>query len=186
MKLVQRALIASIFSALLVFAAGCGSGDKKSKVSGIITYKNEPVKGGNIYLTNDAGGSFSSPIEMSGAFLITDIVPGNYSVTIDTESVNPDRNANSAAPVRTNPNAPTALAATGKKEALSKEYNKAMGKNDSSGSDGGSNGGFSAPSKEDLLKRYTKIPGKYGSKVTSGLTLEVGNGTTTKDFPLVD
>jgi hypothetical protein len=186
MKLVQRALIASIFSALLIFAAGCGSGDKKSKVTGIVTYKNEPVKGGNIYLTNDAGGSFSSPIEMNGAYTITDIVPGTYSVTVDTESVNPDRNAIAATPTRSNPNTPNAPGSAGKKDAMNKEYADKMGKGSSAGSDAGSGGGFGAPSKEELLKRYTKIPGKYGSKLTSGLTFEVGNGTTTKDFPLAD
>ncbi len=188
MKLVQRALIASIFSALLVFAAGCG-GDKKSRVTGIITYKNEPVKGGNIYLTNDAGGSFSSPITMEGAYTITDIVPGTYSVTVDTESVNPDRKSTAAVSGRgapSAPNNPAVNAPGGKADTLNKEYAERMGKSAPAGNDAGSGGGFGAPSKEDLLKRYTKIPGKYGSKATSGLTFEVGNGTTTKDFPLAD
>lgn len=188
MKLIQRALIASIFVSLLVFAAGCGSGDKKSKVTGIITYKNEPVKGGNIYLTNDAGGSFSSPITMEGAYTITDIVPGTYSVTVDTESVNPDRKSTAAAAGR-NPNAPNAAginAPGGKASELNKEYSDRMGKSAPAANDAGSGGGFGAPSKEELLKRYTKIPGKYGSKLTSGLTFDVGNGTTTKDFPLAD
>lgn len=188
MKLAQRALIASVFATLLVFAAGC-SGDKKSKVTGIITYKNEPVKGGNIYLTNDSGGSFSSPITMEGSYTITDIVPGTYSVTVDTESVNPDRKTTAANPGRSNPNAPNAPgvnAPGGKADVLNKEYADRMGKSAPAGNDAGSGGGFGAPSKEELLKRYTKIPGKYGSKLTSNLSFEVGNGTTTKDFPLTD
>jgi hypothetical protein len=45
---------------------------------------------------------------------------------------------------------------------------------------------FGPAPREELLKRYTKIPQKYGFKETSGFTLQLDPGKHTKDFDLTD
>lgn len=182
MKMAQRAIAASLFTGLLVVAAGCGGGDKKSHLAGLVTYNNAPVTGGNLNVTNDSGGSFSCAIQMDGNYVITDIPPGTYSVTVDTESVNPDRKTPAyGSPQKMGPGAGTAA----KMEKMNKEYESMMKKGGEAGSpDAG--GSFGPASKEELLKRYTKIPAKYTDKKTSGLTVEVGQGKIKKDFVLAD
>lgn len=169
-----HAPIASLFVGLLIFATGC-SGDKKSKLSGTITYKNEPVKAGMIYLTNDAGAGYSSPIQSDGAYVVTDIPPGSYSVTVETESINPDAKGSSPAAAK---GGNYAGGMVGKNAKMQDEYAQQMGKG------GGAPGG--GPSREELLKRYTKLPAKYAVKTTSDLKVEVQSGATLKDFPLTD
>jgi len=173
-----RFTFAPVLAALLMLPAGCGGGTK-SKVSGVITYKNAPVPGGMIFFSSESGGGFSSPIQMDGTYSITDIPPGTYSVVIETDSVNPDKKA----PDAKGSNTGTAS----KTEQMSKQYAEKMGKGGGAADAGaGGGGGFGAAPVEELRKRYMKIPPKYVSKLTSGLTIEVGTGTVTKDFPLTD
>lgn len=68
---------------------------------------------------------------------------------------------------------------------MNQDYENQMKK----GGEGGSlaaGGSFGPASKEELMKRYTKIPTKFNDKTTSGLTVEVGQGKVKKDFPLAD
>ncbi len=182
MKMAQRAIAATLFTGLLILAAGCGSGDKKSHLAGVITYKNAPVTGGNINLSNDAGGSYSCPIQIDGNYSITDIPPGTYAVTVETETVNPDRKtATYGNGQKAGPGAATA----GKMEKMNNEYEKMMSKGGETGSLA-AGGSFGPASKEELMKRYTKLPTKYADKRTSGLTAEVVQGKVKKDFALAD
>ena len=176
-KICRTAVTVTIFSLLLI-ALGCSS-DKKSKVTGSVTYKNAPVPGGNLTFSNDSGGSFSSPIQQDGTYLITDMPAGTYTVTIETETVNPDR----AAPAYGTGKEKAAPAAklAGKMEKASNEYAEKMGKG---GGGGGGDNSFGAAPREELLKRYAKIPVKYADKRISGLTAEVGTGSVKIDFTL--
>ena len=158
---------------LALLAGGC-SGDKKTKISGKITYKNEPLKGGTVYLYDDAGASYSSPIQNDGAYLVTDIMPGSYSMTVETETANPDNKGTGPSEVKSGAN----KGMVGKQAKMNDEYSKQMGM--SPGSEG------SPTSRAELLKRYVKIPAKYGVKSTSNLKVEVLTGATVKDIPLAD
>jgi hypothetical protein len=54
------------------------------------------------------------------------------------------------------------------------------------GKGGGEAGGFGPAPREELLKRYTKIPPKYAHKETSGFSLQLEAGKHVKDFELTD
>ena len=98
-------------------------------------------------------------------------------MTVDTESVNPDRKTPTYGSPKMGPGAGTAA----KMEKNKNEYESMMKKGGEAGSPD-----FGPASKEELLKRYTKIPAKYTDKKTSGLTVEVGQGKIKKDFVLAD
>jgi len=179
-----RVFLLASFTGILVLVTGCG-GDKRSKVSGVVTYKNDAVKGGNVYLTNDSA-SFSSPIQLDGNYVVTDIPPGTYTVTIETETINPDKGTAAGGKVPGKASGAPQVGPGSKGEKMNQEYAEKMGKHGGGGGGGGEAGGFGAAPIEELRKKYVKIPAKYGSKLTSGLTVEVGNGIVVKDLPLAD
>ncbi len=166
-------------------AVGCGPSDNKSKVSGTITYKGEGLKAGNIYLTSDAGGSYSSPIQPDGSYTITDVPQGNYIAIVETETINPDKKTGGGGAMGGKAVGAPQLGAGSKGEALNKEYANAM-KGKGGGGDNNGAGGFGAPPIEELRKRYVKIPAKYGSKITSDIVVEVTSNQVKKDIPLTD
>ena len=169
---VQRILASFVLVGLLVLAAGCGDGDKRSRASGVVSYKNEPLKGGNIGFSNDIGGTYKGFIQPDGTYTITDIPNGTYAVTIETETLNPEKKGPPQGPPGDKNNMQAKMQA---------EYLAKMGQNPGGGATAG-------PSKEDLAKVFTKIPSKYATKSTSGLQIEIGatGALTKKDFPLVD
>lgn len=161
-----------LFVGILTLASGCGDAKlSRSKVSGVVTYKSAPVKGGNMTMSNDIGGTYTTSIQEDGTYSFGDVPTGNYSVTIETDSLNPDKKAPKGA----------AGDKGGQREKMQSDYMKAMGKGP--GADGEAGTG---PSKEELVKRYTKIPTKYATKALSGLQVDVVLGTTLKDFVLSD
>lgn len=162
----------SMFVILVLLVTGCG-GNKKANVSGKITYKNEPLKGGIIYMIDDAGANHSSPIQDDGSYTVTDVMPGSYSVTIETESINPDNKGKGPTEVKGGQNA----GMVGKNAKMQGEYAKQMGM---------TGGGSDGPGRDVLIKRYVKIPAKYAAKATSNLKVDVLSGPTVKDFPLTD
>ncbi len=172
MNAILRFSAGCLFVGILTLASGCGEGKlSRSKISGVVTYKSAPVKGGNMTLSNDIGGTYTTSIQEDGTYSISDVPTGNYSVTIETDSLNPEKKA--------------AKGATGDKggarEKMQSDYMKAMGKGS-----GGSGEPGTGPSKEELAKRYTKIPAKYSNKALAGLQVDVVLGVTLKDFVLVD
>lgn len=76
---------------MLVFASGCGSSKTASaSITGKITLNGQPVTGGNLYFHSDAG-TYSASIDSSGTFRATDIPPGDMTVTIDNDFLDPNR-----------------------------------------------------------------------------------------------
>jgi len=74
----------------LVAAAGCGGKpDAPASISGKVTYNNAPLTGGTITFQPKEGVPFGRPIEADGTYTMSDITPGDYSVVIETESINP-------------------------------------------------------------------------------------------------
>jgi hypothetical protein len=148
---------------VLALAAGCGPRSRTpAKIAGKVTYKGQPVKAGNItFHTND--GDYPSTLNADGGYEITDVAAGPATVTIETESANPDKKT------------PTYGGQAGRSPAM-----------DPSKMAGGAPAGVGGPSKEELAARYVKIPPKFKDATTSGLTVTLVAGRQTQNFDLND
>jgi hypothetical protein len=85
---VRPLLFFSLCAALL---AGCSSEPETAKVSGKVTYKGQPVTGGQMYFYPAEGGGLPGSITPDGTYAIVGLPPGKVTVTIETESINPNR-----------------------------------------------------------------------------------------------
>jgi hypothetical protein len=158
----MRPVRIGLFAALvLALAAGCRSSPFPATVSGHVTYKGEPVKGGMIMFYSADGAPFRAALGTDGSYAMGDMPVGEFTVTVETESMNPDRKQ--------------ATPGGARGAALMNERLAAERK-----------GGFGPPSREEQLKRYTKIPKKYAKFETSDLKTTVAKGKQTRDFDLKD
>jgi hypothetical protein len=149
---------------LVVFAAalGCsssGNPNAPARVSGKLTYKNQPIKGGTMLLHTAEGVPYNAQISPDGTYSATDIPTGELIVTVDTESLNPAK----AAP----------------KGAQADARMKQMQQLEQRRPDGADPG-------QDLSANYIKLPTKYASPKTSPLKVTLSAGKQTKDFDLTD
>lgn len=81
---------------LLVLVAGCNSKNPNASanVSGNVTYKGQPVKGGTIVFVSKAElGTVTVHIGADGKFSAVDLPTGDFTVTVETESVNTAKKA---------------------------------------------------------------------------------------------
>lgn len=144
--------------------AGCSDPNKQGNVTGKITYSSKPVTGGVITLNPEKEGqSFTTSIDADGAYKILDAVPGTYVVTIETESINPDRPKRTYGP-------PGGAAAGGAAGGAPAPANSLPGGAAAAGAQG----------------KYVKIPAKYADPKTSDLKITVPAGGMNKDFALTD
>jgi hypothetical protein len=143
---------------VLLLLAGCGDPNKARGLSGKVTYNNNPVTGGTITLLPKEGGRFVGTITADGTYLVPDVAPGTYTVTIETESINPD-----------------------KPKAAGSSPPGAQGSSPGPGASMPAGGAGSAPT-----GKYVKIDLKYADPTTSGLSVTVkgGGGGQTENFPL--
>ncbi len=76
----------------LIVAFGCGSKNPNApgKLTGKVVYNGAPVTGGALVL-NSTSGAISIPIKADGTFESQDLPAGEVVVTVDTESLNPNR-----------------------------------------------------------------------------------------------
>lgn len=158
MTTTRRLILASPL--LLVLGLGCGpTNQNTSVISGKITYNGNPVTAGTITFQPEQGPSFTRPISADGTYTNTDMPTGEFKVTIETESANPDR----------------------------KTPTYGQGNQTSSPAPGGAPpGGTVTQGPAAGGGKYVKIPAKYADAKTSGLTVNVAAGKQTKDFPLTD
>jgi hypothetical protein len=80
----------------LVVAIGCDKANPHApaSVSGKVTYKGEPVTGGTItFHPKTEGPSPTTTINADGTYTITDSPAGDFTVTVETESINPSKKA---------------------------------------------------------------------------------------------
>lgn len=68
--------------------AGCGSGSNGT-VSGKVSYKGQPLKGGNVSIIPKKGGTLSSPIAEDGSYKISKVPIGSATITVETKSLRP-------------------------------------------------------------------------------------------------
>jgi hypothetical protein len=82
-----------MWAVLLLFplglmVAGCGR-SSEATVTGKVTYKGQPLKGGSVSLISEAGGVVRSTIEEDGSYKITKAPVGPAKVTVDTKALRP-------------------------------------------------------------------------------------------------
>lgn len=153
-------------SFFLVISLGCSPSSKTpTTVSGKVTYKGQPVTGGNIAFhppageaTQGASGSYGFALNPDGTYIAVGLPAQEMVVTIDTESLNPNK--------------PKAEYSKGK-ENPGDEYKKQMMKRGA------------VPDVADTSK-YVAIPKKYADKKTSPLKKTLTGGKNTLDFELTD
>jgi hypothetical protein len=78
----------------LVLAIGCDKANPHApaSVTGKVTYKGNPVTAGTVTFNPNSEGPFSSAsLNEDGTYTINEAPAGDFTVTVDTESFNPDR-----------------------------------------------------------------------------------------------
>lgn len=145
--------------ALGVLILGCHKNpNAPAQLSGSVSYKGQPLKGGTLTFYGKAGGSYNAGINEQGNFSLTDLPEGEMTVAIETESANPDKKTPSYG---------------GKKfEGKMKAYQPP--------------GAPPKPDAASERESYVKIPAKYADAKTSGLTVTLVAGKNTKTFDLSD
>jgi hypothetical protein len=70
-----------VLAALVVTASGC-DGTKKVTINGTVSYKGQPVSGGMLQFAVAKGAPSAAPIQEDGTFTMTDVAPGEVTVSI--------------------------------------------------------------------------------------------------------
>jgi hypothetical protein len=156
-----KAIVRPVILVLLVSLAACGPKNPNApgKVSGVVTYKGEILKSGNVtFHVGEQKTGYNAAIDTDGKYQAFDLPTGTHVVTIETESLNPDRKV------------PTYGARQGKGKGGMSEQAAMMG----------------APDPKMLAERFRAIPKKYADPKTSGLSVTIKQGVQTVNFDLVD
>lgn len=162
----------------LVLISGCGS--KKTaaaNISGKVTLNGQPVAGGSMYFHSDAG-SYAATIDPQGNYRLVDIPPGEMTVTIDNEFLDPNRKAQVYTGGNSGPGAMKSTPGAGK-------YGAAMGgaapKYQGKGVDLAK-----PPEGAQTVKdgSYIKIPDVYKKKESSTIKVKIEAGDNDRNIEL--
>jgi hypothetical protein len=172
--LVARAVGALGLAFLLGILAGCGSAT--GNVSGVVTYRGQPVTGGLItFLPADGShNSVAVGIDGQGRYFV-DLPAGEVTVAIDTRGLagDSDSGGNEGALVSGPPPGVP----------LSPDIRAKLGGGGAAPKGGGRPKPKEAPA---AAGKYVPIPEKYYMAETSGLKFKVKGGEQTQDFELTD
>jgi len=150
-----RLLVAFCFG--LSFLLGCKGGKPNpAKVSGKVSYKGAPVTGGTVVFYSQDGSVHSCPLSPDGTYEGIQYPVGDYDVTVETESINPNIKQ---------------MEYTGGRGAPGKGSMKSP---------------MPEGRQPVSTGVYVKIPAKYSKKGTSGLKAALAPGQNTKDFDLTE
>jgi hypothetical protein len=168
-----------LFGLLLIAGlatTGCNKGNPHApaRVSGKVTYAGSPVTAGTIVFHTADGAQYPANIAPDGTYGTELPVVGDVVVTVETESVNPDKKV----PTYDDKTAPGSGSG-----AMAKMYGK--GPTGPKGT-GKNKAGFSTPEGVTTENLYKKIPAKYADKTRSGLSYTLVKGDQKKDFDLTD
>jgi hypothetical protein len=147
---------------VLALIVGCTRSPYPSKVTGTVTYQGKALKAGNITFHTENKGSYSSTLSLEGTYEMVDLPVGTVTVTVETDSANPDKK----------PPSYGGKADKMYEERMAVEKQKGMAM-----------GGLT---REEMQARFVKIPDKYASANTSGLTATLTSGRQVKNFELSD
>jgi hypothetical protein len=159
-------LFVPLFAALL--ALGCKTSSTPARVSGTVKYNGKLVTGGTIAFHPTGGevaGNYSCTIKADGTYQGTDFPAGECTVTVETESINPN---------------PKDRPKDVKMEGGGGEFNPKEMLNKRRGIGG-------VP--EDAGKttgEYVEIPKKYADVKSSGITKTLSKGSNKIDIDLTD
>lgn len=169
--MIQHSRLALMVLVVSVIALGCGqkrNPNAPANVSGRITYKGGPLKGGNVTFHPASGGVYSFAIRPDGNYTATDVPDGDMVVTVNTESLNPAK--------QEKPRVYGEGQAVGDGKPLavpSPDFIKSKLKNP-------------PPDVPVAQPEYMKIPEKYSDKTKSGLSVTLSPGNQTRSFDLKD
>jgi hypothetical protein len=180
----RRARIAIVlFGVMCIGVVGCGA--SVGDVSGKVTYKGNPLKGGIVTLINDeAKKSFTGTINEDGTFSLTKVTTGDYKVLVDTESLKPQVGGGSGGPPMGMP--PGAPGAGGDIYSAAKSGKIDVKAGGSSGPPPGVGYASGFDTMAANAAKYIKIPSKYSKQETTDLTIKVGRGSNTLNIDLKD
>jgi hypothetical protein len=154
------------FLALVPVLAVTGCGTAKVNVSGKVSYKNTPLKGGTVTFTSTAGkGDVTSRIAEDGTYTLERCSVGPVIILVETESLNPQFSSGGPMAAKVGMKGPPTYAAP-------------------SGQGGSNVGNYTPPSREDNSKRYVAIPPEYADPSKSKLKYEVKAGESTHNIDL--
>jgi hypothetical protein len=151
-----------LLALLGVVVSGCFN--RRSKVSGKVTYQGKPVPAGTVTFNAPEGGIYTYVLSTEGTYSGNDLPPAAYVVTIDTEALNPKGH-----PVKQYGGAKNK---TGGDPSMNYEARmKQMGK---------------VPEGATATGEYVQIPEKYRDKKNSPLKESLVSGSNQKNFDLTD
>jgi hypothetical protein len=138
--------------------AGAGCAKPTGSVSGKVSYKGAPLKGGHVIFLKADNQSVWADIGEDGSYSFEKITAGPVQIGVETSSLKPPVNR---------PGQPAGGA---------RRYSAPPGEENPN----------KAPDPEANFKRYVAIPEKYETPQSSGLTYDVKSGKQEHDIPLAD
>lgn len=160
--MIQVRLLAGTLLVLSLGLLGCSAGgnpNANARVSGGLSYKGQPIKGGAIRFHTPEGVAYDGLISSDGTYSATDVPAGELVVTVETESISPERKA------------PKGAEAERRMRMMKSSMQPPPGR-----------GGPVA----DPSVNYIKIPKKYSNPKTSPLTVTLTPGRQVHNFDLSD
>jgi hypothetical protein len=163
----------ALFAAFLLLGCKQTNPNAPARVSGKVTYNGSPVTGGSVTFHFKEGGPITMGISEDGSYSGTDIPAGDAVVTVETESINPDKKHTTYGAVGGVGSGPAAM--YGKRSPVRKAP-EGKGEKESPAPEGATTA--------NLV--YVKIPKKYSDPATSGLTVTLKPGNQTHNIALTD
>jgi hypothetical protein len=143
----------------LAALAGCTTNPQApARISGTVTYKGSPVPAGTVVFHTPEQGSYAARLNTDGTYEVRDVPKGKMTVTVETESVNPNKK-----------NPETYGGSKGAKQYA--ERLAAEGR---------------AAAEKTPPEQYMKIPSKYADRETTPLSIDAAAGAQIQNFPLTD
>ena len=147
-------------AAALALVCGCGGSNPNipATISGRVTYKGTPLPGGNMLFTSQGGGAYPASIGTNGEYTGREFPVGDMTVTIETETLNPERKMAKPYPGK------------GKGKDKVDMFSSAA----------------RPEAVTQAASTYMKVPAKYADAAKSGLKVTLKAGKQTQDFELTD
>lgn len=171
-----------ILVALLVSLPACGP--RSGSLSGKVTYKGEPLKGGTVTFLGPY--TYSAEIKLDGSYEVPKMYSGSYRIGVETESIRGESDAVGPYASGAATKGPPGMKLPVKGGQIPKD---AATPPTSKLPVDPSAFGYSQPkasAETDIKSRFVRIPKKYADPNESGLTYEFPGGTQTHNIDLKD
>jgi hypothetical protein len=180
-----RSVLGSCLLFILLFGLVLGCGSSKAapaQVSGKVSYNGQPVPGGTVVFYSSAG-VYSAAINTDGTYTAADLPEGEMVVTVDTESLNPDRKTAAYTPsaIKARAEAGSKSKYSGSSVPAAKSAPAASGAKDQKPN--------TSPVPEGANVdpvTYVKIPRNYADKTKSPLKVVLKSGSQEQNLELKD